>query len=63
MTHINGTLNRKESVLKMSSKEKVYRGEMYSFTRKEPSFSHGGNGAVYEVDVEGLNKPVVAKFF
>lgn len=63
MTHINGTLNRKESVLKMSSKEKVYRGEMYSFTRKEPSLNHGGNGAVYEVDVEGLNKSVVAKFF
>lgn len=56
-------LNRKESVLKMSSKEKVYRGEVYSFTRKEPPLNHGGNGAVYEVDVEGLNKPVVAKFF
>lgn len=36
---------------------------MYSFTRKEPPLNHGGNGAVYEVVVEGLNKPVVAKFF
>lgn len=36
---------------------------MYSFTRKEPPLNHGGNGAVYDVDVEGLNKPVVAKFF
>lgn len=63
MTHINGTLNRRESVLKMSFKEKIYKGEVYSFIRKEPSLNHGGNGAVYEVDVEGLNKSVVAKFF
>lgn len=47
----------------MSSNEKVYKGDVYSFTRKEPSLNRGGNGAVYEVDVEGLNKPVVAKFF
>lgn len=57
------TPKQRESVLKMSSNEKVYKGDVYSFTRKEPSLNRGGNGAVYEVDVEGLNKPVVAKFF
>ncbi len=47
----------------MRLKEKVYSGEVYSFTRKEFPLNHGGNGAVYEVDVEGLDKSVVAKFF
>lgn len=53
----------KESVLKMSTKEKIYKGEVYSFTRTDRYLNRGGNGAVYDVNIEGLSEPVVAKFF
>ena len=53
----------KESVLKMSTKEKIYKGDVYSFTRPDHYLNRGGNGAVYDVTVRELNTPVVAKFF
>ena len=55
----------KESVQKMNGRKK-YIGELYSFYRKNRSIGKGGNGAVYEVELlsgNGLNFPVVAKFF
>ena len=54
----------KESVQKMNGRKK-YKGELYSFFRNEKSIGSGGNGAVYEVDlddVENVKFPVVAKF-
>ena len=63
MTHINGRLSEKEGVLKMSFKKKVYRGEVYTFTRREPSLNHGGKGVVYDVNIQDLERAVVAKFF
>lgn len=42
---------------------KIYEGEQYQFIRKEPSIGKGGNGAVYDVDIEGFHYPIVAKFF
>ena len=45
---------------------KKYIGELYGFYRKNRSIGKGGNGAVYEVELlsgNGLNFPVVAKFF
>lgn len=54
----------KESVQKMSGRKK-YKGERYSFFR-DKKFGHGGNGAVYDVELEekdDLGFPVVAKFF
>lgn len=45
---------------------KKYKGELYSFLRNEKSIGSGGNGAVYEVeldDAENVKFPVVAKFF
>lgn len=55
----------KESVQKMNGRKK-YIGELYGFYRKNRSIGKGGNGAVYEVELlsgNGLNFPVVAKFF
>lgn len=49
-------------MLKMSSKEKVYRGSLYSFTKKK-HLNSGGNGAVFDVKIKGLKEPFVAKFF
>ena len=43
-----------------------YKGELYSFFRNEKSIGSGGNGAVYEVELdeaENVKFPVVAKFF
>ena len=62
---INAKLNMKESVQKMNGRKK-YIGELYGFYRKNRSIGKGGNGAVYEVELlsgNGLNFPVVAKFF
>ena len=52
-------------VQKMNGRKK-YIGELYGFYRKNRSIGKGGNGAVYEVELlsgNGLNFPVVAKFF
>lgn len=42
---------------------KKYEGERYSFDKKKKRLGKGGNGAVYEVEVDGIEYPVVAKFF
>lgn len=47
---------------KMNGRKK-YEGEKYSFDKKKRRLGKGGNGAVYDVEVEGLEYPVVAKFF
>ena len=45
---------------------KKYKGELHSFFRSEKNIGKGGNGAVYDVELEGngeLKCTVVAKFF
>ncbi len=39
-----------------------YEGERYSFYKKK-RLGKGGNGAVYDVEIEEIEYPVVAKFF
>lgn len=39
-----------------------YEGEKYSFYKKK-RLGKGGNGAVYDVEIEAIDYPVVAKFF
>lgn len=46
----------------MSSK-KIYDGELYSFSRNDQRLGKGGNGAVYDVELENIELPIVAKFF
>ena len=50
---------------KMNGRKK-YKGELHSFFRSEKNIGKGGNGAVYDVELEGngeLKCAVVAKFF
>lgn len=42
---------------------KIYQGEKYSFTRRNHRIGRGGNGAVYEIEIEAFDYSVVAKFF
>lgn len=39
-----------------------YEGDIYSFYKKK-RLGKGGNGAVYDIEIEGIGYPVVAKFF
>lgn len=41
---------------------KIYKGEKYSFTRNNRRIGRGGNGAVYEIEIEAFDYPEVAKF-
>lgn len=60
--NISCRLIGKEGMQKMNGR-KIYKGEQYQFFRKEHIVGKGGNGVVYDVDVEGIDYPVVAKFF
>lgn len=44
------------------SGRKKYKGEKYSFSKKN-KLGKGGNGAVYDIEAEEIEYPVVAKFF
>lgn len=42
---------------------KEYKGEKYAFFRSSQDIGSGGNGAIYDIELEGIGYPLVAKFF
>ncbi len=42
---------------------KQYKGEKYVFVRSSKDIGSGGNGAVYDIELQDVKYPLVAKFF